>query len=67
MKLPFPQVTGSLSLKLFGRWNVTEKKIELGNILGKEFIFTGLTNDKLISLYNGIPSSLANNLNIAFI
>ena len=67
MKLLFPQVTGSLSLNLFGRWNVTEKKIELGNILGKEFIFTGLTNDKLISLYNGILSSLANNLNIAFI
>ena len=67
MKLPFPQVTGSLSLKLFGRWNVTEEKIELGNILEKKFIFAGLTNDKLISVYNGILSSLANNLNVAFV
>ena len=54
MKLPFPQVTGSLSLKLFGRWNVTEKKIELGNILGKKFIFTVLTNDRLISLWDSM-------------
>ena len=46
---------------------MTEKKFELGNILEKKFIFAGLTNDKLIPLHNGILSSLANNLNVAFV